>query len=674
VPLPPQAAVCEAEALSLLLCAPVATRQWALRVQQFRGSLLFTSSLAEGDRGGTLRSPQSVQLEAATAGVPAHAAQAEKGTAGELVLTQRIIGDEHMWVLSRVPLSTPGLQGLAAYTQVCAVPTAAGQPAADAHTSSLTAMEALQVYSGHFLSGVGQCVVVRAEVAPDGSSFKATRPLRVSPEKVSHPAWSRSRLLQWLLHVLQWTRQHLQACGDAHQNSVAFLHCSGASEAGTPPRVQLSTQSTWSSEPKLGAFVPPVVPALDLAALCSPRLLRAPLPPSLHATHSGQASAKSRQYSAAGAGSASCKSLWCSRPDAPPAAAPGSGGCRLAIIVPFRDQAQQNRALQLRKFLEHMPRFIQQHVKPSPASWRIFVVQQSQDGFKFNRGKLLNIGAVLAMDASWHPSSHIGAKVDLATAQSTGAAAYSIPVLPHSNAEASFNALCLHDVDLLPGAALGPWYAGCSESDCIHPADAWPRYAAVMGDAYLGGILTMPPSALLSSNGFSNHYWGWGGEEDALALRLKREGVHVLKPPLALRQQGAVEDLEDSMPGERAGVKVAQGGRSEWLNMTKKELLLYEREGGSAWAQWDGLRSVDFTVQSVLADTPAVLHVQVDLHSGEDPFAAREKPEEIKQYTGLTATAVEAVRAKRQREESDPDYEEEAAAEAASSPVRPRRD
>ena len=484
----------------------------------------------------------------------------------------------------------------------------------------------------------------------DGSSLTATRPVRVAPEKVSHPAWSRSRLLRWLVHVLQWTRQQLQAHGDAHQNSVAYLHCSGAAQAGVAPRVQLSSHAAWSDAPSLGDFVPPVVPALDLAALCSPRLLRAPLPPSLHAGGQPSASAAKRQPAASGGSSGTGRSIWCSRPELPPITA---GGCRLAIIVPFRDQAKQNRALQLAKFLAHMPQFIEKHVKPAPAAWRIFVVQQSQDGFKFNRGKLLNIGAVLAMDSGWSAAANVGCHVDMTQA---GAAA---PSLPPSNAAASFNAL--------PGAALGAWYAGCSDSDCIHPADAWPRYADVMGDAYLGGILTVPPSALLASNGFSNHYWGWGGEEDALALRLKRAGVHVLKPPQALRQQRVVVDLEESIPGERAGVKVTQGGRSEWLNMTKKELLLYEREASGAWAAWDGVKSVDFTVATVLADTPQVLHVEVDLHSGEDPYAAREQPEEVKQYTGLTASAVQAVRAKRERE-----GDSAGAAAAASAAVRPR--
>ncbi len=668
VGLPANVTLGEAEALSLLLCAPVATRKWTLRVQLFRGSLILTSSLDEHSKGGTLRSPQSIELEAALAGVPAHAVDISSASAGDLVLTQRTVGNHNLWVLSRVPLSTAGSSGLQSYTQVCCIPSGA---AAQSSQSALSAMEALQVYSGHFLSGVGHAVVVRAVMQSDSAAFTATRPLRAQPEKVSHSAWSRSSLLRWMAHALQWVRQQLTTRGDAHQNSVAYLHCSGVDSSGTAPRLQISANKHWSDTPNISGFVPPIVPPLDIAVLCSKRLLRAPLPPSLHsgattgaasATGSRAATPAAATAAAAAAGpSAAHRSVWCSRPELPPHAA---AGCRLAIIVPFRDQAKQNRAKQLGKFLDHMPSFIEKYVKPAPISWRIFIVQQSQDNFKFNRGKLLNIGSILAMDGRWEPSKHVGTAVDMSSAQTAaGASAESAaPALPSGNAEATFNALCLHDVDLLPSEALGAWYAGCSDTDCIHPADAWPRYADVMGDAYLGGVLTVPPSAMLASNGFSNHYWGWGGEEDALAMRLKRAGVHIVKPPAALRRPGVMQDLEEAIPGERAGVKVSQGGRSEWLNMTKKELLVYERQKGATWASWDGVRSVDFTVLQVLSDTPQVLHVEVDLHARHDPYAAREQPEDIKEYTGLTAQAVQAGRAKREREEAEDDHHDAAGA------------
>jgi hypothetical protein len=50
------------------------------------------------------------------------------------------------------------------------------------------------------------------------------------------------------------------------------------------------------------------------------------------------------------------------------------------ILVPYRDDGNQNRADQLDAFLKHY--------KNIP----VLVIEQSNDGKKFNRGALLNIG------------------------------------------------------------------------------------------------------------------------------------------------------------------------------------------------------------------------------------------------------------------------------------------
>ena len=59
----------------------------------------------------------------------------------------------------------------------------------------------------------------------------------------------------------------------------------------------------------------------------------------------------------------------------------------VAVIVPFREQQEQDRTAQLRMFIEHMVSFL------IGARFVIIVVQQANDGRKFNRGQLLNVGA-----------------------------------------------------------------------------------------------------------------------------------------------------------------------------------------------------------------------------------------------------------------------------------------
>jgi hypothetical protein len=66
-------------------------------------------------------------------------------------------------------------------------------------------------------------------------------------------------------------------------------------------------------------------------------------------------------------------------------------GVKLAIIVPYRNQVEQNRAEQLKLFNQYMPQFLDR-VSPPLERFKIFIVEQSDDNEKFNRGKLLNIG------------------------------------------------------------------------------------------------------------------------------------------------------------------------------------------------------------------------------------------------------------------------------------------
>lgn len=67
----------------------------------------------------------------------------------------------------------------------------------------------------------------------------------------------------------------------------------------------------------------------------------------------------------------------------------GYGGAGVVVVVPFREQLPlQHRGEQLARFLPHMQRFLWTLEVPA----RVLVVEQNQDGRKFNRGQLLNVG------------------------------------------------------------------------------------------------------------------------------------------------------------------------------------------------------------------------------------------------------------------------------------------
>ena len=66
----------------------------------------------------------------------------------------------------------------------------------------------------------------------------------------------------------------------------------------------------------------------------------------------------------------------------------------VAIIVPYCDiHPKQNRAKHLSKFIPHMHAFMQKQLQKGTISdYHIYIIEQSNDNRKFNRGKLLNIG------------------------------------------------------------------------------------------------------------------------------------------------------------------------------------------------------------------------------------------------------------------------------------------
>ena len=67
----------------------------------------------------------------------------------------------------------------------------------------------------------------------------------------------------------------------------------------------------------------------------------------------------------------------------------------IAIIAPYRDlHKKQNRKQQLDKFIPAITEFMESVQRNS--TYRIYIIEQSNDERKFNRGKLLNIGFQIA--------------------------------------------------------------------------------------------------------------------------------------------------------------------------------------------------------------------------------------------------------------------------------------
>lgn len=147
----------------------------------------------------------------------------------------------------------------------------------------------------------------------------------------------------------------------------------------------------------------------------------------------------------------------------------------LTIIVPYRDRLEH-----LKVFVRHMLAFLKLF------QFRLLFIEQA-DQKPFNRGKLLNVGFVLARDvAGW---------------------------------------ICFHDVDMIPMDNQCDY----SLPQCTtHLAGRVRQFGyALPYPEYLGGVLVPSLAEFEDVNGFSNEYWGWGNEDDDLYVRYLLGGLKI---------------------------------------------------------------------------------------------------------------------------------------------------
>mmetsp|Transcript_17497 Transcript_17497/g.36907 ORF Transcript_17497/g.36907 Transcript_17497/m.36907 type:complete len:338 (+) Transcript_17497:226-1239(+) len=227
----------------------------------------------------------------------------------------------------------------------------------------------------------------------------------------------------------------------------------------------------------------------------------------------------------------------------------------VAIIVPYRDlHPSQNRAKHLQQFIPHMKRFLSELVASHKIQdYHVYIIEQSDDGRKFNRGKLLNIGFDYALKRSEkHPPRH--------------------------------NVFIFHDVDLLPQSDLGDWYARFPTKP-THIARVWDRYAN--NPKYFGGIVSFSEKDMRTINGYPNTFWGWGGEDDEMQKRLETTNITWEAP-----DHGTIVDLEDMDLSTKLGFLKKN---KEWKCMVKWEAL---EEHPTTWNR-NGLADLKYGIKMI---------------------------------------------------------------------------
>lgn len=161
---------------------------------------------------------------------------------------------------------------------------------------------------------------------------------------------------------------------------------------------------------------------------------------------------------------------------------------KFSVIVPYRDNPYQDRKQQLETFVPYMTDYLTR--LGANYDFCIIVVEQSQDGRKFNRGQLLNQGFRIAQEQGC--DYHI-----------------------------------LHDIDLLPDDELLAYY-GLYPTSPLHIAAVWEKYQYL--DLYFGGVCAFTTEGFAKLNGYPNNFWGWGGEDEELYHRIVEHEMTILTP------------------------------------------------------------------------------------------------------------------------------------------------
>ena len=192
------------------------------------------------------------------------------------------------------------------------------------------------------------------------------------------------------------------------------------------------------------------------------------------------------------------------------------------------------------RFVPEISRFL----ISSGKTFKVYIIEQSADGRKFNRGKLLNIGFDIAKKE--------GAEIFI-----------------------------FHDVDLLPSIELLPYYTTPS-SNPVHIARVWNRYNG--NNKYFGGIVNFSRSQFEKINGFPNNFWGWGGEDDEMFKRVKAVGFTPVAP-----RGGDITDMEEmNLQSKLDFLK----SHKLWKCMNKNEVL---EEHSTTWTV-NGLSNLNYQI------------------------------------------------------------------------------
>lgn len=218
---------------------------------------------------------------------------------------------------------------------------------------------------------------------------------------------------------------------------------------------------------------------------------------------------------------------------------------KVAVIIPYRDRVHH-----LAIFLNHVHPMLQRQ----QVDYAIFVVEQAGSG-KFNRAMLMNVGALEALR------------------------------------QYRFSCFIFHDVDLLP-----------EDDRNLYNCPEQPRHMSIAIDVMkyklpyndiFGGVSAMTVDQFRAVNGFSNKFWGWGGEDDDMSNRIKFHGFFISRYPANIGRYTMLSHKKDE-PNPRRYQYLHEGKKrfkSDGLTSVKYRTLDIQLRRLYTWVYVDLLPS-----------------------------------------------------------------------------------
>ncbi|XP_033494292.2 beta-1,4-galactosyltransferase 1-like [Epinephelus lanceolatus] len=208
---------------------------------------------------------------------------------------------------------------------------------------------------------------------------------------------------------------------------------------------------------------------------------------------------------------------------------------KVAIIIPFRNRHEH---------LKHWLYYLHPILMRQQSDYRVYVINQDGEGV-FNRAKLMNIGHAEALK------------------------------------EYDFDCFVFSDIDLIP----------MDDRNLYRCFDS-PRHLSVAVDKFnfrlpyktiFGGVSALSKKQFSKVNGFSNTYWGWGGEDDDLYTRITQRGMTISRPDMVTGKYRMIKHKRD--PHNESNPKTYSKLRQTRQTMDK-----------------DGINTLKYTVKEIVKD------------------------------------------------------------------------